>query len=286
LPSLLPGVFIVVNTIDFRMTTAKTLLVNGFPIVYDVIGEGSPVMLVHGFGEDHTIWQNQVEVLGKHYQVIVPDLPGSGRSAFTGNVSMEAMADVLKIILDELQAPDCIMIGHSMGGYIVLAFAEKYPQMLKSFGLFHSTAYADSEEKITARRRGISFIRENGGAKFQEQSTPNLFSNETKENRSELVKETVEKYTYFQAQPLMAYYEAMIQRPNRTHVLKNFNRPVLFIIGKSDNAIPFEQVMEQCYLPRLADIHILRLSGHLGMLEEAAKANQVLSGFCTLSGAL
>lgn len=268
------------------MTTAKTLMVNGFPVEYDVIGEGKPVMLVHGFGEDHTIWHDQVEALKSKFQLIVPDLPGSGRSAFTGNVSMEAMAEVLKNILDELQVGECIMIGHSMGGYVVLAFAEKYPQMLTAFGLFHSTAYADSEEKIAARRRGISFIMENGAAKFQEQSTLNLFSKETKDNMPELVSETVEKYTYFLPEPLVAYYEAMIERPDRTNVLKTFSRPVLFIIGKYDIAVPFEQALEQCYLPLASDIHILRHSGHLGMLEEAPEANRILSAFCTLVQAL
>ena len=119
-------------------------------------------MLVHGFGEDSRVWENQEAVLQQHFKLIIPDLPGSGKSALTEDVSMEGMARVLKEILDDLAIGSCIMIGHSMGGYITLAFAEKYPASLIAFGLFHSSAYADNEEKKTARRRGIEFIREQG----------------------------------------------------------------------------------------------------------------------------
>jgi pimeloyl-ACP methyl ester carboxylesterase len=257
----------------------NTLLINDHPVYYDVIGKGNPVMLVHGFGEDSTIWENQVEVLKNNWQLIIPDLPGSGRSALTEDVSMEGMADILKRILDELQVSACIMIGHSMGGYITLAFADKYPGMLKAFGLFHSTAYADNEEKIAARRRGIAFIEENGAAKFMEQSTLNLFSKETKEKRPDYVQEIVARYTNFLPQSLVSYYEAMIQRPNRTNVLQTFKMPVLFILGMYDSAIPVEHGLEQCHMPGLSYIHILRHSGHLGMLEESTKSTGFLVKF-------
>ena len=261
------------------MTTERRLLVNSHAIIYDVIGKGNPVMLVHGFGEDSTIWENQVAALSNKWQLIIPDLPGSGRSAFTGDVSMEAMAEVLKAILDDLQVSACIMIGHSMGGYVTLAFADKYPHMLHAFGLVHSTAYADNEEKIAARRRGISFIYENGAARFMEQSTLNLFSKETRENRPDFVTEIVARYTNFLPQSLVGYYEAMIQRPNRTHVLKSSGKPVLFIMGKYDTAVPLEQGLEQSYLPGVSYIHVLRHSGHLGMLEETTLSTGFLDKF-------
>jgi pimeloyl-ACP methyl ester carboxylesterase len=261
------------------MAMQRTLMVNDQVISYRILGNGSPVMLVHGFGEDSRVWENQEPVLEKNFQLIIPDLPGSGQSASTEDLSMEGMARVLKAILDELKVETCIMIGHSMGGYIALAFAELFADRLKAFGLFHSTAYADNEEKKTARRRGIEFIQEQGPDKFLEQSTRNLFSEEFRKKNPAEVQEFIDRFTNFPAQSLVNYYEAMMQRPDRTQVLKDFTGPVMFIIGQHDNAIPPDQVLEQCHLPRLAYIQLLMHSGHLGMIEEAAASTGFLEKF-------
>ena len=120
---------------------------------YQVKGNGPVVMLVHGFGETAAIWDRIIQHL-TGFSWIIPDLPGSGRSGLIEDMSMEGMAESLLDILDNENLSDCIMIGHSMGGYITLAFAEKYESRLRGIGLFHSTAYADSEEKKETRRRG------------------------------------------------------------------------------------------------------------------------------------
>ena len=108
--------------------------------------------------------------------LIVPDLPGAGKSDMIDDMSMEGMAEMLKAIIDKEKISSFVLIGHSMGGYITLAFAEKYPQYLIKFGLFHSTAYADNEEKKAIRRKGIDFIKEHGAFEFLKNTTPNLFS--------------------------------------------------------------------------------------------------------------
>jgi len=257
----------------------RTITVSNQHIYYRVSGTGDPVVLVHGFGEDGSVWENQVTALQGAYQVIVPDLPGSGASGLTNDVSMEGMAGVLKAILDDMGIQQCVMIGHSMGGYVTLAFAEKYPGVLQAFGLFHSTAYADNEEKIAARRRGIQFIREQGPQKFLEQSIKNLFSEDFKNQHPEIVKEYIARFTNFSAESLVSYYEAMIKRPDRTEVLRKFSGPVLFIIGVHDNAVSPEQGMEQSHLPRLAYVHILKHSGHMGMIEEAVESTAFLQQF-------
>ncbi len=258
------------------MAMQRTLVVDDHTISYRVTGEGYPGMLVHGFGEDGRVWENQEMVLKQSFRLIIPDLPGSGQSEATKQVSMEAMASVLKKILEELGIDTCIMIGHSMGGYITLAFAEKYPESLKAFGLFHSSSYADNEEKKKARRRGIEFIRDQGPEKFLEQSNRNLFSEESRKKNPVEVQEFIDRFTNFPAESLVNYYEAMMQRPDRTHVLKQFPGPVLFIIGIHDNAIPPEHSLEQCHQPRLAYIQLLMHSGHLGMIEESAISTRFL----------
>ncbi|MFT3827300.1 MAG: alpha/beta hydrolase [Chitinophagaceae bacterium] len=260
----------------------NTLSINEQPLFYRITGQGRTVILVHGFGEDGTVWHEQAQFLGKDFQLIIPDLPGSGQSALASDVSMECMAETLKLLLDELEITSCVMIGHSMGGYVTLAFAEKYPEMLEAFGLFHSTAYADSEEKKVNRRRSITFIRQHGSDKFMEQSIPNLFSNEFKQEHPAAISNMIDQYRNFLPDALVAYYEAMIERPDRVAVLTSFPRPILFVMGASDTAVPIQQGLQQCYLPHISQVEILKNSGHMGMMEETGTANQLLHNFCHL----
>ena len=262
------------------MATENNVLINGRPVYYRIEGKGQPVVLVHGFSEDGTVWENQVEYLKNKFQLIIPDLPGSGQSPLNdANWSMEYFAECIRSILDKENITTVHMIGHSMGGYIALAFADAYPNRLLSLGLFHSTAFADSEEKKTTRRRGIEFIQQNGSAKFLEQSIPNLFSTITKKEQPEVVGKILARFTNFIGQSLVNYYQAMMARPDRTHVLKNFPRPVLFILGKHDTAVPYEQGLQQCYMPGLSYIHTLEHSAHMGMWEEPALSNVFIEEF-------
>lgn len=243
-------------------------------------GAGAPTLLLHGFAEDSTVWDNQVHTLSTACRLIIPDLPGSGRSTpLTTPISMEEMAAIIKELLDQLEIHQCTLIGHSMGGYITLAFAALYPQRLSAFGLFHSTAYPDSEEKKATRRKAIDFIRTNGAAPFIRQSTPNLFSAHTRQHRPELIEATIAKYSGFAPASLIAYYEAMIARPDRTDVLRQFSRPVLFIIGQDDNVIPVQQALAQSWLPSISQLHILKNAGHQAMLENPEKSTQLLQEF-------
>jgi pimeloyl-ACP methyl ester carboxylesterase len=258
----------------------NNILLDGQPVYYRIEGKGQPVVLVHGFSEDGTVWENQIAALKDKFQFIIPDLPGSGKSPINdASWSMEYFAECIREILDKENISTVSMIGHSMGGYIALAFAEAWPDRLQSLGLFHSSAYADSEEKKTVRRRGIEFIHQNGAAKFLEQSIPNLFSEETKKHQSELVRKILARYTNFIDRSLVNYYQAMMVRPDRTHVLKSFPRPVLFILGKHDTAVPYEQGLQQSYMPGLSYIHTLEHSGHMGMWEEPVLSNDYIDAF-------
>ena len=257
----------------------KEIQITGKKIYYRIIGEGNPVMLVHGFGEDGTVWKNQVEFLKDKFRIIIPDLPGSGKSELIENSSIEDMAEVLHQIIHEEDIDHCVMIGHSMGGYITLAFAEMYWNHLSAFGLFHSSAYADSKEKITTRQKGIEFINEHGAFAFLKTATPNLFSPLTKAENPGLIDKQINSLDNFSPAALVSYYEAMINRPDRTAILLQATVPVLFIIGKYDNAVPPEDSLQQCHLPEKSYIHMLNRSGHMGMLEEPQQSNQILEKF-------
>ncbi len=248
-------------------------------IFYRISGSGKPVILVHGFGEDGEVWRHQVEYLEKQFKLIVPDLPGSGKSEQIDDMSMEGLAEVIHAIMHDEGIEACPVIGHSMGGYITLALVEKYWNHVSAFGLFHSSAFADSEEKKATRQKAIGFVQQHGAFEFFKTATPNLFAPITKEERPGLIDEQLSTLHNFSAPAVVSYYEAMIKRPDRTAVLQNAAVPVLFVMGKYDAAVPMEDTLKQCYLPEKSYIHILHDSGHMGMLEQKEESNRILEEF-------
>ena len=262
----------------------KELLHNNKKIFYRVSGTGNPVLLIHGFGEDGEVWRNQTVFLKDKCQLIIPDLPGSGQPQPIDDMSMEGIAEVIHSIIHKENLDRCKVIGHSMGGYITLALVEKYWNHLDAFGLFHSSAFADSEEKKAVRQKGIEHINTNGAAEFLKTMIPNLFSQQTRDEKPELIDEQLAFSHNFLPESLVSYYKAMIQRPDRTEILRKAAMPVLFIMGKYDNAIPLEDCLQQCHLPEKSYIHILQQSGHMGMLEEPEKCNILLESFLLESG--
>lgn len=256
----------------------KNIVYRQARIVYKITGAGPAVVLIHGFAEDSSIWDKQVDFLKNNYKLIVPDLPGSGKSASITNkdTGIETYADIIRHILDEENIEKCIMIGHSMGGYITLAFAEKNMALLDAFGLFHSSAYADDELKIETRKKAIDFINKNGTAAFLKTTIPGLFYDT---GNYGYINALLEKGKTFSPQTLVQYYEAMIRRPGRTSVLTNTSLPVFFIMGEHDKAVPIRHSLEQCHMPKKAHICVLRNSAHMGMLEETEKTNKILAKF-------
>jgi len=253
-------------------------------LCYHEYGAGHPVVLIHGFAEDSGIWKDQVAFLQHKFRVLVPDMPGSGESTYNDRlVTIEDFAEAIKNMLDKEKIGETVLIGHSMGGYIALAFAEKYSQRLTGLGLFHSTAYADSEEKKAARRKSIGFIREYGVPEFVKSTMPNLFSGEFNANQPETISKLVNKYSYFSPEALITYYEAMIMRPDRRKVLKELNKPILFICGEEDKAVPFRDALEQAHIPDLSFIHILKNTAHMGLVENPDLTNHWLAGFIEAS---
>lgn len=263
----------------------KTLTFHQKTIAYEDTGKGQPVVLLHGFGEDGTVWKHQVLFLQPHFRLLIPDLPGSGLSELlneSASPSMETYASVVKAMLEKEHIESCVLIGHSMGGYVILAFAELFSTVLKGFGLFHSTAFADTEEKKQTRRRGIDVIRQRGAVTFLRQTTPNLFGSSYKVAHTDEIEVLMERASEFSDAALIQYYEAMIERPDRTEVLRNSAVPVLFILGEQDNAVPFQDVLKQTHLPSNSFVYILEAVGHMGMWEDTDTCNNALREYLQL----
>lgn len=257
----------------------KEISYKGTSIYYKVTGEGLPVFLIHGFGEDGQIWDMQTEYLSGQFKLIMPDVPGSGKStSLNGNkIEIDDYADCIKAIALEEQISDFVMIGHSMGGYISLAYLDKYPNDLVGIGLFHSTAYSDDILKIETRKKAIQFIESNSSIAFLKTSIPSLFYNP--ESNKQPIDLLIEKSAVFSKEQLIQYYEAMIRRPDRTPILKKTKIPVLIVAGKHDIAISKDAMLQQAGMPDLCYFYMLKKSGHMGMLEETEYSNEILGKF-------
>jgi pimeloyl-ACP methyl ester carboxylesterase len=240
----------------------------GQAIRFRTLGTGSPVLLIHGFGEDGAIFEPLGEFLGTQHAVCIPDLPGSGHSGTASDRSIEGLATACLALMDQ-QAPNkpFVVIGHSMGGYISLALAEQAPERIAGLVLFHSSAYADSDEKKAARAKSIAFIQSHGGEAFLTTMIPGLFAPAFQQAHPAVVAHQTKLSFTLPDASLIQYYEAMMARPDRTHVLQQAEFPVLFLIGGQDQAVPAATVVEQSALPKRASVCVMDEVGHMGMLE-------------------
>lgn len=252
----------------------------GRAVNYGDEGAGLVLVLLHGFAEDSTIWAAQVEFLKEKFRVITPDMPGSGQSAYNPELeTIEDYAAVTEALLKQANVGQCIMLGHSMGGYIMLAFTALYPQYLKGIGFVNSTAFADSEEKKQNRDKGIAVMEEYGAQAFIKTTTPNLFSAGYKKQFAAKVEALITKGAGFTTAALQQYYRAMKNRPDRTAVLKQSGLPVLFIAGTEDVAVPLGDTLKQVHQPLVSHIHIFEDTGHMAMMEAVDKTNAAIAEF-------
>lgn len=243
-------------------------------------GEGEVVVLIHGFCESRTLWKSFEEELSAKYRVICPDLPGFGESRLTvDTVSMEYFAQEIKVLLDDLNIEKFTIVGHSLGGYVTLAFAEAYPKRLNGIGLFHSTAYADTEEKKINRNKTINFIEENGVDVFALAFVPPLFNIDSRNKYSEEIATITKVAKNTDPLAVIETSKAMRDRVDRSEMMAQLNVPVLYIIGKEDNAVPLEISMQQCSLPNDSVVHILEDCGHMGMVEKKQETIKAIDNF-------
>jgi len=160
-----------------------------FPqLSYFVGGTGPCLVLLHGFPQSGVLWQKVWGALSESFTVIAPDLPGVGGSSFSGRaLTMEKMAESVKLILDAEHISEAVIAGHSMGGYVAMAFAELYPKTLQGLCMVHSLATADDEDKKENRRKAIRLIGKGGREAFIKQMMPGLFSEAFKKSHPEVI---------------------------------------------------------------------------------------------------
>ncbi|OFY63948.1 MAG: hypothetical protein A3H98_13395 [Bacteroidetes bacterium RIFCSPLOWO2_02_FULL_36_8] len=226
------------------------------------------VVFLHGFCETKKIWNFFLESLSPHFNAIALDLPGFGDNTISvKGISIEKMAENVHKQLTELNVNECVMVGHSLGGYVSLAYAEKYPDFLAGLCLFHSSPFADTPEKITNRNRAIKLVEERGVSALTQTLMPSLFS----ANSLSRLKNTISEYAHTASltnkETVIEVSKAMRDRKNRREVLMRFQKPFMLIAGKDDPVIPQEVSTALCMLTPQCSAHFLNGVGHNGMLE-------------------
>ena len=236
--------------------------------ISDLGGTGKALVFLHGFCESKEIWSDFTKQLLPEYRVVLLDLPGYGENnAPREKYSIDNNADFVREVLQYLNIDKCILIGHSMGGYTAMSFAEKYPELLSGVVLFHSSALPDTEEKKENRNKTVDFIRKNGVEKFMDTFVAPLFYEGNRSKQQAAIDKLTGIGKKVAPEVVIGTLETMRDRPDRTKVLSENNFPFLFIAGKQDQAITLEQTLEQCHLPKVSYTLFLDETGHMGMYE-------------------
>ena len=223
----------------------KQILYKNTKISYSETGKGTAVVLLHGYLENKEMWSTFIPELSKKYRLITIDLLGHGQTDCLGYVhSMEDQADVVHAVLHNLKIRKVIFVGHSMGGYVALAFAELYPNYMKGLVLLNSTSKADSDERKKNRDRAIKAVKQNYET-FVRMSIANLFSEDNRERLANEIENVKLEALKTPLQGIVAALEGMKIRKDRELLLHFATYPILLILGKKDGVLIYDDNLEQ-----------------------------------------
>jgi pimeloyl-ACP methyl ester carboxylesterase len=246
--------------------------VNGIHLAYERRGKGTPMVLLHGFPLDHHVWDDIAPLLEDQFDLILPDLRGFGRSTTVDSLyGMEEFASDVAGLLDTLGIPKAAIVGHSMGGYIALAFARLYPERVSGLGLVASQAAADAPERREGRYKSAAEVADKGIASVVEMMTTKF----TPDPRlQEYARQSMER------QPPAAYIgalKAMAERLDSMALLSSIQYPVVIVHGDADALVPIERAREVKAAVPHAHLVEINGAGHMPMMEAKEKTAQALS---------
>ncbi len=248
---------------------------------YKEKGTGYPIVLLHGFCETHSIWDDFREKLSDEFRVITPDLPGFGNSPLPHKPFL--LADIASglyhFIKEELRLNNCIVIGHSLGGYITLEIERKYYEILDGFCLFNSTAFEDAPEKKSNRNKLIEFIDREGVPPFIKTFVPSLFNPNRADEFESIIHAIHNQALKTDPEAVKAYAAAMRDRPDSTDLLRSSARRAFLISGELDSSVTLEaSISMQKLLPKNR-VHILPDTAHMAMFEQKDLSLELIRGF-------
>ncbi len=247
-------------------------------------GAGRPLLLVHGFPLDHTMWSRQIEALSNQFRVIAPDLRGFGHSEAGGDVlTMDQFADDLAALMDALGVEEpLVYCGLSMGGYVGWRFAERHGERLGRLIQCDTRAAPDSVEAARARRQTAERVRREGSAVVAQSMKEKLFAPETPNHQPDLVAAMESVMLATSPETMAAALRGMAERPDSTPLLKKLQTPTLLICGQHDQISPPEEMRQMAESMSQGRFVEIPEAGHLAPLESPAQTNAAILEFLNL----
>lgn len=231
------------------------------------------LVLIHGHGVDASIWNGIYASLLVDFTVLKPDFAHTAT-----HKTIEAYAEALYAQLQAASIQAVILVGHSMGGYIALAFAERYPSMVRGLALYHSTAYADDESRKTQRYQVINTMKANGAAPFIEKQLPKMVAPTYPAAKTQSL---IDQYRNLPVDALIAGMEAIAERPDCTAVLRQAQFPIWLVAGREDQLIPFEKIQPLAQLSDQIRLVPIEQAGHLSMIEQPEVSLNLIRDFAS-----
>jgi pimeloyl-ACP methyl ester carboxylesterase len=258
-------------------------LYRGRRIHYTDSGDGAVIVLLHGYLESSEVWNGFSEKLALSFRVISVDLPGCGLSDVFGEVhSMEFMAMAIKELFDHLGIIKVFLTGHSLGGYVALAFLELFPDLLSGYCLFHSQPFADTPAAIEKRKREIEIVKMGKKNLMYPDNVMKMFASSNLEKFSDALQRSKNIASRIPGEGIIAVLNGMMIRPSRLTFMEEGKVPCLWILGSMDNYIPYDLIQKQVNLPDNAKIVILANSGHMGFVEEEELSVKIVLDFVNI----
>lgn len=238
------------------------------------------VVLLHGYLESMYVWDDFAPLLTPSVRVITVDIPGHGISEVKGEVhTMEMVADVLHEMLKSLEIERVTMVGHSMGGYVALAFCARYPEQLDGVVLLSSTPNPDTEAKRENRRREIALVRAGKKDALARVAPEAGFAEQNRRRLRSYIDDLTECVHITEDDGIVALLGGMMERADQNEMLRKSAVPQLFILGKKDGYIPVEVAEEIVANHPQAQVAWLEESGHMGFIEEPEACAEALLKF-------
>ncbi len=247
------------------MSHSKNFLYKNTNISFTEKGTGKTVVFLHGFLENKFMWDAFIPEISKKNRIICIDLLGHGDSECIGYVhTMETQAEMVWALLNELKITKATFIGHSMGGYVALAFAELYPDFITNLVLLNSTSYEDNLERKGNRDRAIKAVKQNYVVAVS-MSIANLFSEKNRNVLLDEIAKTKKEALKTPLQGIIAAQEGMKIRKERLFVLQNATFPITLILGKQDAVMQYLETAKQV---ENTSVKLISLAGgHMSYIE-------------------
>jgi len=249
-------------------------------IGYDESGAGQPVLFIHGFPHDRSLWAAQLSGLAARARCLAPDLPGFGQSApLAGAPSMDAYADALAAFLASTGIARATVCGLSMGGYVAFALWRRHPALVRAL-VFASTRAAPDTDEARAKRRDLAeLVRHEGSGAMAERQLPGMLGKSTRRRHPELA---AAMWRMLAAAPLdgvLQALEAMAARPDSTPTLSTITVPTLFIAGAQDVIVPAAEMRAMHEQVAGSAFEVIAGAGHACNFERPAAFNHLLGEF-------